>query len=185
MKHLYIAAIVLFIIPHAHLQAQWTQSATMEGGSIINDIVEYKNSTYIVVQNSGVYRSNDNGESWTRTSVPAQPNAGSFAVINGELLVLSYGKIFRSGNGSAFTDNAGINDFISGVATDGTTLVAAGLQGIYISHDLGFNWSRTADVRTQTDIASAVVKETVILASAKSKPGTTLNRPIAEQRGRK
>jgi photosystem II stability/assembly factor-like uncharacterized protein len=172
MKHLYISLIVLFlIIPNHGLQAQWIQSTTMEGGSIIDDIVEYRNSIYIVVQNSGVYRSNDNGVSWTRTSVAPQPNTGNFAVINGELLMLSYGKIFRSGDGSTFTDMGGINDFVWSVSADGTTLVAAGLTGIYISHDLGFNWSRAADVRTQTDIGAVAVKGAVILASPRSKSG--------------
>jgi hypothetical protein len=173
MKHLYISLIVLFLfIPRQDLQAQWTQSVKMEGGSIIDDIVEYKNSVYIAVQNVGVYRSNDNGASWTATSVDPQPNTSSFAVIDDKLLVLSYGKIFRSEDGSDFTETVGIDDFVWDVATDGVTVVAAGLQGIYISDDLGINWSRATDVRTQTDIAAVAVRGTIILASSKSKPGT-------------
>jgi photosystem II stability/assembly factor-like uncharacterized protein len=172
MKHFYTGVIVLFLIfSHQDLRAQWTQSTTMEGGSIINDIIEYKNAIYIVAQNAGVYRSNDNGVSWTRTSVTAQPNAGNFAIINGELLTLSYGTIFRTGDGTNFVQMGGINDFVLDVATDGTTLVAAGIQGIYISHDLGYNWSRASDELTQTDIAAVAVRGNVILASAKSKAG--------------
>ena len=172
MKHLYIAVIILFLITSFQdLHAQWTQSSTMEGGSIITDIVEYKNSIYIAVVNSGVYRSNDNGISWTRTSVPPQPNFGSFAIMNDKLLVLFYGVTFRSGDGSTFTETAGVNDFVRCAGTDGTTLVAAGTQGIYISSDLGYNWSRATDARTQTDIGAVAVKGAVILASANARPG--------------
>lgn len=172
MKYLYISlSIFFFLAPLRDLCAQWTQSTAMEGGSIINNIVEYKNSVFIVVQNSGVYRSGDNGVSWTRTSVAPQPNPGNFVVINDKLLMLSYGKIFRSSDGSTFVEAAGINDFVNGVATDGTTLIAAGIQGIYISHDFGYNWSRSTDERTQTDIAAVAVRGSVILASARSRPG--------------
>ncbi|HTF19881.1 MAG TPA: T9SS type A sorting domain-containing protein [Chryseolinea sp.] len=172
MKDLYIALVALcFTISHEDLHAQWTQSTTMEGGSIITDIVEYKNSIYIAVHNSGVYRSNDNGVSWTRTSVPPQPNYSNFAVIDDKLLVLSYGKTFRSDNGSTFAETDGIDAFVSDVATDGVTLVAAGHQGIYISGNLGLSWSRAADARTQTDIGAVAVRGTVILASASSKAG--------------
>src|SRR5690606_25759856 len=127
--------------------------------------IEYKNSIYISVSNGGVYRSDDNGATWAPTSVPSQPNHGNFAVVDDQLLILYYGKIFRSGDGSIFTETAGIDDFMNDVATDGTTLIAGGGQGVYISDDLGFNWSHATDVRTQTDMAAVAVRGTVILAS--------------------
>lgn len=175
MKHFYIALVILFFaIPHPEVYAQWTQSTKMEGGSIVTDIVEYKNALYIAVVNSGIYRSVDNGVSWTRTAVAAQPNFAHFAVFGDKLLVFSYGKIFQSADGASFTELAGVDDFIQDVSTDGSTLVVAGIQGIYVSSNLASSWTKVSDTRTQTDIASVAVRGSVILAAARSRAGIVL-----------
>ena len=172
MKTFYIALVVLcFAIPDPEVFAQWTQSTNMEGGSIVTDIIEYKSALYISVLNSGVYRSSDNGVSWTRTVVTAQPNFARFAVFEDKLWVFSYGKIFRSADGLSFTEMAGVDDFIQDVATDGSTLVVAGIQGIYVSNNSATSWTRASDTRTQTDIASVAVRGLVILASSRSRAG--------------
>ncbi|MEJ1239331.1 T9SS type A sorting domain-containing protein [Chryseolinea sp. T2] len=172
MKHFYIAVVILFfVVPHSDVSAQWTQSTNLEGGSIVTDIVEYKNALYIAVLNSGVYRSVDNGVSWTRTTVPPQPNFAHFAVFGDKLLVFSYGKIFHSADGQSFTEMVGVNDFVEDVATDGTTLVIAGIQGIYVTSNFASSWTKANDTRTQTEIASVTVKGSVILAAARSRAG--------------
>lgn len=173
MKHFYIAAIAIFLAIPQDLPAQWTPSITMEGGSIIEDIIEYKDAIYISVSNAGVYRSEDNGTTWTATSVPPFPNFGRFVIIDDELLVLYSGKLFRTADGSTFTEATGIDAFINDVATDGTTLVVGGGAqfGIFISDDKGLNWTYVDDTKTQVDISAVAVRGSVILASGKTKPG--------------
>lgn len=173
MKHFYIAFIAILLAIPQVLPAQWAQSITMEGGSIIDDIIEYKDAIYISASNAGVYRSDDNGSTWTATSVPSFPNSGRFAIIDDELLVLYSGKLFRTADGSTFTEATGIDAFINDVATDGTTLVVGGGSafGIFISDDKGLNWTYVDDTKTQIDISAVVVTGNVIFASGRTRPG--------------
>ena len=171
MKQLYIALIAVFLAIPQDLSAQWTQSVTMEGGSIIDDVVEYNGSIYIAVNKVGVYRSSDNGATWEATSVPMQGDIGNFVVVDEELFVLYADRSYRTSDGVNFTETTAIGYFVNDVATDGTTLVAGGLAGIYISDDKGLSWPKVADEKIQGDILAVAVRGDVILASGRTKPG--------------
>lgn len=172
MKHLYIAVILLLIFPFRDLQAQWVPS-TLEGASDIDDIIEYKDHIYVAFP-AGIYRSGDNGTTWEELGVPPLSYKAYFVVINDELHVVSAERSYRSSDGINFIQTAGVGAGVTTVTTDGTTLLAGGVGGIYISTDQGDTWSHLHDVNSYGSgiIASLAIKGSVIHASDYTDPTT-------------
>jgi hypothetical protein len=171
----YLLVALLVYIPDKDAFSQWTQSTTLTGGSIVNDIVEFNGDMYIAVIGSGIHRSADDGDTWQKLSVPAQAASYSFVLHNGELLAIGHSKLFRTSDGNVWSEEDAPTQFIEDVSSDGINIFVATSQGLYQSADAGATWVKNPDPATNVCFSSVVVKGTTIIAGVSfPNPGTVL-----------
>jgi len=115
-------------------------------------IVADQNGVVYAMTNVGLLASRDRGSSWTTVSTFYTDIAGGLA-IDGTTLY-AFGRPFilaRTSDGGATWEPIinGLNvddDWVTGVAIHGSTLVAAETNGFYRSADHGKNWSRVSSL---------------------------------------
>lgn len=170
----FLVIIIFIVLSHAS-RAQWKKSETLTGGAIVSDMIDFNGDLYIALTSAGIFKSMDDGGTWTQVPVSAQPNPTHFAISEGNLLAISYGKCFRTLDGEQWSENAGPDGFINDVGYDESANVfAATHNGIYQSANGGMTWTRNADVQAQASMKSVAVNGTTVFAGADVPAGGTL-----------
>ena len=123
--------------------------------SNIQSLIIYPTETgdknlYAGTFDDGVYRSTDNGSSWTQAGL-TNTNAGNFAINGTNLFVGTNAGIFRStNNGTSWSAvNSGLMNSDVGVFTASDTNLFAGTykSGFYLSTNNGNNWNAVSPGR--------------------------------------
>lgn len=158
----------LFILSLCHLtHGQWKKAETLTGGSIVTDMITFNGDLYVAMVSAGIFKSSDEGSTWSQVSVPPQSNFLHFAISGNNLLAISYGKAFSTSDGAQWTEGAGPEAFINDVGFDGiTNIFAATSNGIYHSGDGGITWARSDDTQTHTNMKSIAVQGNTVWAGA-------------------
>jgi photosystem II stability/assembly factor-like uncharacterized protein len=154
---------------------QWKQNESLTGGSIVSDIISFKGNLYCAIDAVGIYKSSNQGDSWTKTSVPPQPNFSYFACNSNKLVAVSYGKTYSTLDGTQWISGPGPEAFVNGLGFDGEKVVAATSSGIYHLMEDGVTWAQFDDAKTKVNIKSIAVRGDTIWASVEyPNPGTLL-----------
>ena len=166
-----IASLLILAICNVS-HAQWKKAETLTGGAIVSDIISFNGDVYVAMVSAGIFKSSDEGDTWTRMAVPAQPNFTYFASTGSNLLAISYGKTFSTTTGDVWTEGAGPDAFINDVSSEGLNIAAATTNGVYQSTDGGTTWIRNPDVQTHNSIKSILIKGNNIWAGLDAAAGT-------------
>lgn len=160
-----LATLFLCTFPVVTL-AQWTKNESLEGGSIVSDIVEFEQAMFASCIGSGIFRSTDEGGIWSQTSVPPAYNETRMVVGNDKLVAISYGKTSVTTDGLNWVEGPGPDAFINDAAADGEAIFAATHLGLFKSADGGASWEINADTQLQVPIRSVSASGATVWASA-------------------
>jgi hypothetical protein len=132
--------------------------------------------------NSGIYRSLDNGATWTKITLPT----GSFTVMGSLLFVVNDSIIKSPDSGTTWSKLPNISN-VNALATDGKNLFAATKQGVSVSTDTGATWTLQNDGIVSGATANIIsVFDTVVFVQVSNGSGHfTYVRPIREMVGSK
>jgi photosystem II stability/assembly factor-like uncharacterized protein len=144
----------------------WT---AIPGGGIGANSFVVSGSDLLAGTSSGIFRSTNNGESWTDSnSGLANVNAGSLASSVSNLFVGTYGNgVFRStDNGASWTfTNTGVtNTGIQSLLVSGSNLFAGTIGGLFRSIDSGGNWTASGTGLTSDDVTSLWANGSILFA---------------------
>ncbi len=159
----------------------WTSVA---GGFPANSFVYAliaNGATVFAGTNSGIYKSIDGGANWTssNTGFPAAMWADNFTMQTGYIFAGSYseGIFVSTDNGNNWVQkNNGIPDLpfptglphnypaVQSLIISGSSVLAATVNGMYVSTNNGNNWSETNQGIVSTDIMAITTNETTVFA---------------------
>jgi photosystem II stability/assembly factor-like uncharacterized protein len=170
MKNLYILAslfCMIFLLQVLSLQAQWVQTNGPYGGNITSFTTI--NSTLYAGTKYGVFRSNDNGASWTEVNRNLSATTIRILAVNGTTLfaVTDTGSVLRSTDtGITWTkvEIGQLNPNVLSLVTKGSTLFAGTSNGVFRSSDNGEYWTEVNVGLGNIGITSLLVHGTSILA---------------------
>ncbi len=150
-------------------QLQWRQTSGPEGGRI-NAFLSDEINLYAGTYRGGVYRSNNNGESWTAANAGlADQSVFSLAMIGTNLFAGTNSGVYRSTNnaGNWTAVNEGLpTSFpdINSLAVIGTNLFAAHFSGVFRSTNNGESWAMASTGLMARSIRSLAVSGTNLFA---------------------
>ena len=124
---------------------QWIQTNGPIGGNI-KDIKLYNGFLFAACDPGGVFRSSDNGISWTVKSTGIFYISNAIRGITFSNGILYAGGLFlwkSSNNGDNWTQIAGISSSIKTMANIGQRVLAGSINGLYISVDNGNTWNES------------------------------------------
>lgn len=126
---------------------QTWETIPAQGWSSLNKIIVNETGQIFVNTNTSVWRSADNGDTWTQLTIASNVNSVSGLELSpdGELFVGSYNsKIYRSGdNGDTWVELFVAAGDVRTFAFDGDDVIYGGTSysGVYKSVDNGVNWT--------------------------------------------
>src|SRR5882672_8243150 len=137
---------ILFCLLTGTLHAQWIQTLSLSNNLGITDaFAVIGTNLFAGTSSNSVYRSTDNGVSWTAVnSGLTDTNITSLAVIGTNLFAGTSRGVFRStDNGTSWTAaSTGLQDTsIYALAVIDTNLFAGNKYGVYRSTDNGASWA--------------------------------------------
>ncbi len=132
------------------LEGEWTHLNGPYGASAEKIVIDSNNFLYMMCD-KGLYKSVNNGESWSFINGDVSDAWAALTLVNDQtLLVGSFGKIFRSTDCGNTWDTllcTSSNTWISGIKTFGDDMIFAssleygtGIGGVYKSVDGGNSW---------------------------------------------
>lgn len=141
-----LLVITILTFQSQNSSAQWALSSNgITGGVNINSLASTGNYIFAGSQGEGVYRSSDNGVSWTAVNNGlTQLSVYSLCVSGQNIFAGTYLGLFRSTNfGSDWTSsgNGTGGSSIYTFAVSGSTIFAGGNAGIFRSNDNGASWT--------------------------------------------
>ena len=148
--------------------------------SFVYSLITDSNTVYAGT-NSGVYKSTDRGVTWvsSNTGFPVSMWANSFAIKPGYIFAGTYseGVFVSTDKGATWTQkNTGIPDLpfptglphnypsVGAMITCGANVLAATVNGTYLSADNGEHWTETAHGILDEDIVGLSTSSTVVFA---------------------
>lgn len=150
MKIKVYTSITIFLLLSVYINcfSQWTLTPNF-GAYYVVDLAVKDNFIFASADTIGVFRSSDNGLSWTAVNSGfTHRSIPSIAKNSSDLFGSAYSGVYRSSNNGSnwsFLNNGLIGGPIVKVITDGNNIYAAyGLAGVYRSTNNGNSWSRFA-----------------------------------------
>ncbi len=165
MKYIYKGSLFVLLLFSHTVYSQWQQSAGFTGGGIVSDMKLFKGKLYASFPGRGVYSSSNDGGIWQRTSYIPEPNFPYFIEHNSRLLVLSYGRIQQTTDGTSWTLQSGPEGFINDVVIDGDVIYAATTTGLYVSANGGSTWTKNPEPLLQDNVGTIAVKGSLIFVA--------------------
>lgn len=158
---------VSFLFPQ-FADAQWVRTGRLKKAGWVTDLAAQGTTIYAATRMGGIFRSTDDGRTWTRanTGLPKKTDFQAVAV-SGEYLFAGGVErgIFRSADGGATWEeaNTGMPEGSSvwRFAVRGTDIFAVGGPGVasvYLSTDHGLNWKRAAAGLPEADVMCLTVE---------------------------
>jgi photosystem II stability/assembly factor-like uncharacterized protein len=145
-----VAVLISIILLSDNIKAQWVDTGCPFGGYVYT-IAVAEPMIFIGTDQAGVYRSTDNGVSWTQANSGLTNTSVSSLAFSGSSLFAgtTYGGIFRSNdNGSNWTEvNSGLSVlFINTLAVSGSNIYAGARHsvtggGVFLSTNNGDSWA--------------------------------------------
>ncbi len=157
--------LIIFLIT-TYLQAQWIQSSGPGGGTITAFAIS-GSTLFAGTETGGVYRSTNNGESWSFVSKGLTSMTITSFVVSGEKIFVGTqgGAVFCSTDNGTSWNAIYITDssvkIISLAVLDSNIFVAT-YSGIYRSTDNGNHW---VTIRSNTYIYSLIIVDKYIFAA--------------------
>ena len=161
--------VILFIFISVELSAQWTQVLPSQNGSIFALKLKGTLNFFAGSDESGVFRTTDNGENWTTVNSGLTDLRVHSLVVNGtSLFAGTLGGVFLStDNGTSWTAvNSGLTNLnIYPLAVSGMNLFAGtSSSGVFLSTDNGTSWTAVNSGLTNLEVNALAVNETNIFA---------------------
>lgn len=170
MKKCISVAAILFIPILLH--AQWKQNEGLSGGSIINDIISYKNNIFIAIADNGLYSSSDNGDSWSKVNIDHNWSIDRFGIHQDTLIAATSGFIFKTADGINWDKLEAPGTFIKAIYSEGNKLyIASQVGGISKSTNNGKSWIDINDEYTAEGVADFVISNSKLYASKNDNSG--------------
>ncbi len=173
MKHISLFFLWILVTSAHPLQAQWVQTSLSNPDSDAVSCFAVSGTNLFAVNDYGeVYRSTDNGTSWTPVN-SGLTNAFvlSLAVSGTNLFagtVYGAGVFLSTDNGTSWTpvDSGLTNTYVLSLAVSGTNLFAGTFygSGVFLSTNNGTIWTPVDSGLTNTNILSLDVSETNLFA---------------------
>ncbi len=163
LKKILIAVIVLFIYIHISI-SQWQPDTNGIGFLSERSLIASGNNLFTGTFNAGVYKSTNNGNNWTQTSLNNQ-FVFSLAASGTNVYAGTYGNgIYLSTNsGSTWAPTALTGQFVVSIAVSGSYIFAGVFyNGVYVSSNNGSTWTQTA--LNSGDVYSLAVSGSNIIA---------------------
>ncbi len=132
----------LAVMPPCMLHAQWVQTNGPWGGTV--QAFTFQNgSLFAGTWGDGIFRSTDNGASWTPSSTGLTNGAvQTFAIVGTNIFAgTDSGVYLTSDNGNTWHGSGLTSYLVSTLFSNGTTLFAATDGGTFRSTDNGKNWT--------------------------------------------
>ena len=151
--YLFLLTLFLFIY-NGSLQAQWVQVGL--NNQTISCFAISGNNVYADA-GSGMYRSTNNGTTWTLANAGLPTNAVISMVVSGSYIFAGTygGGVFLStNNGTNWTpSNNGItSNYITALTSSGHNIFAGIDGGVYLSTNSGTNWTQVNNGLTNTNV---------------------------------
>jgi len=127
---------------------------------------EYESTLLAGVESRGLYRSTDNGSSWTSANI-ASSYINCFARSESDICCGTHdGMFLSSDNGISWTsiNNGVTNNHIMSLAILGSSIFAGTSGGVFLSTNNGGNWTLINDGLTNVSINALTVSGTSIIA---------------------
>ncbi len=162
--------ISLLILIHVETSlGQWVQDKNLTGGSIMEDIIEFKGDLYLATYTDGIFRSSDNGNSWTHLNMPQNFRIVSMTVHKDQLIGVVYGHTYLSSDGNNWTDLPAPKAFLNQVISDGSNLyIVSRFNGVFKSDDDGTTWEEINNDETASGIYAIAKHNNVLFAGGNS-----------------
>lgn len=138
----YIALVWLIILP-TFAPAQWTKTSGPEGGAV-STIFNDPTSGYIFAGGNGIYRSSNNGATWSECSVGMNGNASPVAIVRSgsKLYAGSLNHVYVSSNNGDSWSLTTVPAQVLSLGVIGNALVAGtDVYGVYWSTNEGATWT--------------------------------------------
>lgn len=150
------------------LTGQWSQIETLKGGDIITDIIEFKNDIYISTSENSLFRSTDQGITWTQPKLPERWRIDGMTIYKDSLFAVVSGSLFKSADGLNWTQLPIFTTFINQIVTIEDTLYLSCYNGIWKSGNGGKDWIDINNSETVNGINCVAKNGNVLFAGGQS-----------------
>jgi photosystem II stability/assembly factor-like uncharacterized protein len=149
MKSLYLPKtlflVLLISLSSIAANAQWGLYSTGIGNFNVRYLAASGTNIFAATSGGGIYRSSNNGESWTQANNGLTNLDVNTLLVSGSTIfaaTLSAGVFRSTNNGDVWTSsNTGIEGSVSSFAVSGTNIYAGGSGGVFLSVNNGANWT--------------------------------------------
>jgi hypothetical protein len=168
-----IPILLLFLILHGHSNGQW-QKTTLPVDTKVSSLAIRDSIIFAGSEGEGIFRSTDDGESWTAVSAGLQGAIVHAIFIDGSTVFAGTetGASLSTNDGSTWdTIHAGLPDggvwsFASrNIESDDSTIFAGTWSGVYASADNGKSWEATGLPQTSMPVHSLNVRGYSVFAA--------------------
>ena len=157
MKRIFVLLILAGLFIPYNVFAQWMQTNGPLGGQATN-IYDNGTTVFANISGSGIYKSTDNGASWSKIEgFDFLKDCGTLAGKGNELFVHNNSdEIYHSTDGgdswNQISDTTITNHYIYSFLINGQNVYAPSPLGLYHSTDDGASWSKIKDTLTAGDL---------------------------------
>lgn len=158
MKNIFRISLFLLLVTQNYFTQEnfWEHTNGPGGGDIYSLFVAYNGNIFISTV-TGVFRSTDNGDSWSGTGVINDPVNCFAENFSGVIFAgTDYGRVFRStDNGGSWIQTGFANAYVISMAIYFQDIFVGTDNGIYSSYDDGDTWTQIG--LENTSISSIVI----------------------------
>ncbi|HEY9164620.1 MAG TPA: T9SS type A sorting domain-containing protein [Candidatus Kryptonia bacterium] len=148
--------------------ATWQQLGGQVGYNGADCYTFLDSEIYAGSWNDGIYRSTDEGLSWSGTANPPSFQISAMVTFGNKIFAGAVGGLYVSTDRASSwvsSDSGRMAGLVNCIVTDGSYIyVGSNSGGVYISADSGTTWTQTDLYKSNPDVFSLAVKDSTILA---------------------